>query len=464
MENTLDSIASAGKRLMYHQPFYALLLLTLDKRINKTAVPTAGVGIQGINTVLTVNPTFWDEKLAYTDDRKKTRNHRMGILLHELLHVAFFHIQNRGRFLDKKLANIAMDLEINQYIPRDWLPGGEFDQKTWEKMVNDVTDQANQIKEDFEAGTITEEQAAEQLKALPELPPRALFFDEFQFNASSEGTKGTKYYYDRLQQQLGTGSNPALDAVYGAMEAGVPTIADHPLWDDVDDMDEVTKELTKSQVDYQLKEVAKEIMKSQGHIPNELRGTIDELLDDQGPVINWRQELRKLAGSSYKTEVRKTRRRQSYRHPDSPRLIIKNLQNVLFAVDTSGSMSDRELAECFLELGHVSKAGVSIEVIECDAAIGRIYSFNKKGDQGTKISGGGGTSFDPVVDYYNENREKYSILIYFTDGYAGVPMNPPLKPMLWLLSSTGYSKEAEQFKEEGFPGGIVKMIRDWDED
>ena len=53
-----------------------------------------------------------------------------------------------------------------------------------------------------------------------------------------------------------------------------------------------------------------------------------------------------------------------------------------------------------------------------------------------KIHGRGGTDFQPVIDYYNENQRKFSCLMYFTDGEAYAPDNAK-GSILWVLSSNG---------------------------
>ena len=42
-------------------------------------------------------------------------------------HIAFQHLGILFQFSDRKLANIAMDCEINQYINKSWLPEGGVD-------------------------------------------------------------------------------------------------------------------------------------------------------------------------------------------------------------------------------------------------------------------------------------------------------------------------------------------------
>ena len=107
-----ESLAKISKTLLLEQPFYGLFLISLNK-VWREDLPTAGVSINGINQQLAINPEFWN---SLNDDVKK------GILIHELMHIAFNHLITRSNYDDKKLFNIAADLEINQYIDRDWLP------------------------------------------------------------------------------------------------------------------------------------------------------------------------------------------------------------------------------------------------------------------------------------------------------------------------------------------------------
>ena len=108
----LESLAKTSKNLMLKEPFYGLLLMALNKTFTDK-VPTAGVALKGINYQLYINTDFWDRINA---------DERYGILKHELLHIAFFHLVNYDKYENKKLLNIAMDMEINQYIASMYLP------------------------------------------------------------------------------------------------------------------------------------------------------------------------------------------------------------------------------------------------------------------------------------------------------------------------------------------------------
>ena len=109
-----DSLAKASKELMLKEPFYGLFLIGLNKLWSKR-VPTAGVCKHNINFQLMINEEFWESL---------SPEHHIGLLKHELLHIAFFHLTIHNDFADPKLANVAMDLEINQYIDAQYLPDG----------------------------------------------------------------------------------------------------------------------------------------------------------------------------------------------------------------------------------------------------------------------------------------------------------------------------------------------------
>ena len=123
MYNREDSLARTSKELMLREPFYGFLLIMLNKIWDNKAVPTAGVSKNGINYQLAINEDFW---------KSLSDKHRQGILKHELLHIGFFHLTNYHNYSDRKLANVAMDMEINQYIEKGYLPGDEFTKDEFE--------------------------------------------------------------------------------------------------------------------------------------------------------------------------------------------------------------------------------------------------------------------------------------------------------------------------------------------
>ena len=76
-----------------------------------------------------------------------------------------------------------------------------------------------------------------------------------------------------------------------------------------------------------------------------------------------------------------------------------------------------------------------LSIIECDAEIQRVYKARSVIDVSFEIKGRGGTSFLPVINYINNNRQlRDAILIYFTDGMGDRSIPRPLTfRTMWVL-------------------------------
>lgn len=361
-------LSRTTKDLLFSEPYYGHFLSGLNRSFSSD-VPTAGVAKDGIGVKLVVNPDFF---------RGLCEAHRKGLLKHELLHIAFGHLTMRDSYPDKKLFNIAADLEINQHIDYTWLPEGGITMNSFPDM---------------------------------NLPYKA----------------GTKVYYDLLQEEQEKGEDAAQSLQDMLAGAG----NDHD-WGEFEDLSEAEAKLIEKQVHHQMTSIAEEIEKSRGTIPGELSSIIERLRYIEPPKFDWKGYLRRFVGASIKSYTRILRRKPNKRYPDNPGLKIKYRNSVLVAIDTSGSVSDAEVKEFLNEIHHINKTGSSVDIIQCDTKIQSVEPFNPKKD--FEVHGRGGTSFQPVIDYYNEHRRKYTTLIYLTDGEAPPPKNCP-KRTLWCHSS-----------------------------
>ena len=365
-----DKLARASKTLILTEPFYGLFLIGLNK-VFREDILTAGVSPKGIGIQLYINPEFF---INLSD------KHQIGLLKHELLHVSFGHMIMKDRFENFKLFNIAADIEINQYIDKEYLPEGGLTLDTFE-ILN--------------------------------LPTKA----------------GTKIYYDLLKQAYDDSSCDALNNVLQQMDGDSPY--DHPTWEEFDDLSEANKKLVQKQIEHQLKETADATQKRQGTIPGELKQIINRLTVIEPPSFDWKSHLKRFVGNSTISYTKKLKRKYNKRYVGNPGLKIKFKNHICVGVDTSGSVSNDELKEFMNELCHMHKTGHQITVIQCDTQINSIEVFNPKKDW--DIKGRGGTSFQPVIDHYNE-KSRYTALIYLTDGEACSPVDCP-KNALWVHSS-----------------------------
>tara|TARA_R110001599_G_scaffold65178_1_gene183647 strand:- start:1312 stop:2475 length:1164 start_codon:yes stop_codon:yes gene_type:complete len=386
MVKTAEQLARSSKTLIFKEPFYGLFLVGLNKTFRKD-IPTAGVSPNGIGAQLAINPDFFDNL---------SEDHRVGLLKHELLHISMGHLILRDKFSDHKLFNIAADLEINQYIGSDYLPEGGITMDTFPELT---------------------------------LPKRA----------------GTKVYYDLLSQEKGNGTCPSLDSMLNDTEGDSPYDS-HPTWDDFDDMTEADKKLIEKQIEHQLKEVAEQTEKKSGTIPGELAERIAQLRHIEPAKFDWKSYLRRFVGNSTISYTKKLRRKYNKRYAANPGLKIKFKNHILVGVDTSGSVNTEELKEFMNELHHMYKTGNKITVAQCDTSLNSVEDFNPKKDW--DIKGRGGTSFQPVIDHYNEYGN-YTSLIYLTDGEACNPDDCP-NNTLWVLSSIS------EMNDE-LPGRVIKL-------
>jgi len=136
-----------------------------------------------------------------------------------------------------------------------------------------------------------------------------------------------------------------------------------------------------------------------------------------------------------KVFTKKTRRKPNKRFYGNPALKIKQKKNTLVAVDTSGSVSKEDLKEFLSEITHIWKTGTQVTVVECDASIGRVYEFSGQLEEAQEVTGRGGTSYEPVMRYLFDNKDKYQNLIYLTDGECEIEQTQPCKPTLWVHCS-----------------------------
>ena len=261
---------------------------------------------------------------------------------------------------------------------------------------------------------------------------------------------GTNEYYrilKDLQQQMNQSNNNSGDGDGDGGGAG--DLSDqaqkqnsqggsHKTWKEFDKLSESEKKLVENQVDYTLKQTAETVQKQQGKIPAELQRKINELFEIKKPVFNWKAYFRRLIGNSIFVYTKKSLRKLSKRFEDNAGLKIKQKTNILVAIDTSGSLSEKELADFFSEIHHIYRAGAGITILECDAAIHRVYKYNGKFDG--KVHGGGGTDFAPVIEYYNERRKEFTTLVFFIDGYASLNNFKVKKSMIWVTLNLTLTK------------------------
>lgn len=179
--------------------------------------------------------------------------------------------------------------------------------------------------------------------------------------------------------------------------------------------------------------------KARGKFPAGLKRLIEDMLE---PKLPWRQILVEFVRSFSKDDLtfRRANRKHLWRGLYMPSLHCPAFR-VAFAMDTSGSMTDKDLAEGYAELQGILGAFASYHVylFGCDAAVHffeELTPYNEVDISGV-VTGGGGTDFCPVFDRIAEEQLDIDALVYFTDTAGVFPDEPPPYPVLWVVKGNG---------------------------
>jgi len=154
------------------------------------------------------------------------------------------------------------------------------------------------------------------------------------------------------------------------------------------------------------------------------------------PKVDWKRVLKIFSSSSGRTVIYHTMKRISKRYGTRPGIRIKQYKKIAVIIDTSGSIVEATLAQFFKEIDTIYRNGADVHIIECDAAVGNAYPYNKRAP--IKITGGGGTNYDPAFDYINKNKKlQIDACVYLTDGYAPEPTIKPRCKLLYVITPGG---------------------------
>lgn len=288
------------------------------------------------------------------------RSERVAILEHEVLHIVSdhaFRMENRDPFL----WNVACDGAINQLIKG--MPEGFI---TFSSMV-----------------------AATGNPKLKKLESSEYYYGELRKaeSRSGKGNKPTEYFKD--------------------MEP------DHGSWGDAST---VQKEMLDSIVKESY-ELAESDSQGWGSFPELIRKLLFERFKTK---TDWTNHLNHFYQSVRSSERDPTYRRRNRRFGFMfPGYKYRETCCVVVIVDTSGSISNKDLKVFFSEVFSIRETGAKVYIIECDCDAGDPYELVHLKINNV-IKGGGGSNACPAFD------KAYGVspdgIILFTDGYLTLPM------------------------------------------
>jgi predicted metal-dependent peptidase len=219
-------------------------------------------------------------------------------------------------------------------------------------------------------------------------------------------------------------------------------IDDHTVWNQSDVSEDEARQVIKDMVD-----VATE--KCQGCCPGHLTEAIQRL---SKPVVRWRELLRhhlgKHVGNQRKTYSRRNRRRDWF---GVAGISHHAAATVCVIIDTSGSISKKELEQFFAEIDAISSRA-KVHVLQWDAKF-QGYEMYRRGDwKKFKLKGRGGTDMAAPVQWLIDNRMVADVQVMLTDGYTGwAPKSSVAFPFITVITTPEGTTDGPEY------GSCVRM-------
>lgn len=182
-----------------------------------------------------------------------------------------------------------------------------------------------------------------------------------------------------------------------------------------------------------------------GNMVEQIKATLIVKLDYRKVLSSFHTSI--LSSHRHLTRMRPNRRSGF----DQMGSIYELASKLLVAVDVSGSVTSKTLQAFYSVIARFFKYGIeTIDTVQFDTTLKELETF-KKASKEIKITGRGGTSFQPIFDYIREHRQ-YDGLIIFTDGYAPAPnVDFPMRTkVLWICQGEEeYNRHKEWMKKTG---------------
>lgn len=238
-----------------------------------------------------------------------------------------------------------------------------------------------------------------------------------------------KQVFDLLKQDMEKGGG------------GVGDSFDEHDWDGAEGLTDEEKRELEREVDQALRQGAMAHKKLKGEGAG---GISRELLDMLEPKVNWREVLREYVKSICKGKDASSWRRVNRRFLSGdtymPTLVSEKVGHLVIAVDTSGSIGGRELADFLSEVKGIAEEVTpdKVDLLYWDGEVAAheeydSYSMGTLVDS-TKPKGGGGTSPSCITKYLKDKSIKPECSIVLTDGYVGSDWGGDWdSPVLWVV-------------------------------
>ena len=178
-----------------------------------------------------------------------------------------------------------------------------------------------------------------------------------------------------------------------------------------------------------------------GKMGGDTHRAFSELMDSK---IDWREQLREFLSSVFAGRDDSTWRRPNRRWLAQniylPSAVSETMGSLVIAVDTSGSIGEKELASFLSEICGLceSTQPEALHLLSVDAEVQehRLYSRDDFSTlrNVTSFKGGGGTDMRTIFDYVSKNNINAEAIVVLTDGYTPYPDSVSV-PTLWVMTT-----------------------------
>ena len=400
-----DAMMRSKIQVILRFPFFGSLALHLTYKMDYTT-PTAATD----GNTFYFNPRFM---------KAHSESERSWIIVHEIMHAALKHIWRRGN-RDQKKWNYACDYAIHSIM---------------QQYVKYAADQAmNRASKGDPRQVLT--------------MPKNCLYDEKYDNLAAE------QIYDLLPKDYDKKNN---NGDNGNGQGNSP-FDDHSRWDS----NEAQKDRQRKEREWDGRIVtAAEIdaNKNAGNIPGFLKRLVNKITK---PQKNWRALLAEFV-ETITDDYSWCPPDNRFDENDFDGIMMPGfndtsemVKDIVFEIDTSGSIGDKELQVAYSELvGAIDqfRGKLTGKVGFFDHEAYGLHDFEDVDDiLKLKPEGGGGTSFEAPMEKTLEAAKNSEIagLIILTDGYAPWPDKNMMKdiPVLWIINNEDVTP----------PWGIVARI------
>lgn len=414
---TDERIIRARTGLVMSQPFFASIAL----RLKLVSDSSGTVWTDGVH--LGYDPKFLD---TITQEQIK------GVIAHEAMHVAQGHAWRRGA-RDPELWNEACDYSINQHILNARLelpPDAKINAKYGELGAESVYDILLQQK-------------------TPPPPKSKPQKGQGQDKGQPSPGQGQPDPGDGQGDEQGDGQGDGDKQGQGQPGTQPAPSAPPKPWGEVRDAPSPDEGgITEAENEIRVME-AYQSAKAMGKVPGGMGRLIERITTTP---VDWRAVLHEFMQRTAKNDYSWHRPNKRYLALGLylPSLSSEQMPPVVICVDTSGSVSAKELAEFGNEINAVIDhcRPESVQIVYCDSRINKTVEFLPDEPVVLEAVGGGGTDFRPPFSWVDEQGLQPACLLYLTDLYGPAPQHPPDYPVLWVATT-----------KEPVPWGEVVRLR-----